>query len=64
MRHRFFAFLFATVLLVSGNSVFSQNVNVAPAPATYATLGAAFTAINAGTHGAGAVTVSIVGQYG
>ncbi|MBK6505476.1 MAG: hypothetical protein IPG02_07355 [Ignavibacteria bacterium] len=62
MRHRFFAFLFATVLLVSGNSVFSQNVNVAPAPATYATLGAAFTAINAGTHGAGAVTVSIVGN--
>lgn len=62
MRHRFFAFLFVMVLLVSGNSVFSQNVNVAPAPATYATLGAAFTAINAGTHGAGAVTVSIVGN--
>lgn len=62
MRHLFFAFLFAMVLLVSGNSVFSQNVNVAPAPATYATLGAAFTAINAGTHGAGAVTVSIVGN--
>ncbi len=62
MKRQFFSLLVAVCFTVFGHSAFSQNVNVAPAPATYATLGAAFTAINAGTHGAGAVTVSIVGN--
>jgi hypothetical protein len=62
MKRQFFSLLVAVCFVISGNVAFSQNVNVAPAPATYATLGAAFTAINAGTHGAGAVTVSIVGN--
>lgn len=58
-----FSVLLITILslTLSGLS-YSQNVNVSPTPATYPTLSAAFTAINAGTHGAGAVTVSIVGD--
>ncbi|MEO6696076.1 MAG: hypothetical protein ABIY50_00575 [Ignavibacteria bacterium] len=61
MKKSFSVLLVALLFLVSNYS-FSQNVNVTPAPATYPTLGAAFTAINAGTHGAAAVTVTIVGN--
>lgn len=55
--------LFIAVLnLAVNNFSFSQNVNVTPNAASYSTLRAAFTAINAGTHGNGAVTVSITGN--
>lgn len=57
-------FTLLTVLFLSVSAVsFAQNVNVAPNPATYADLTAAFGAINGGLHGAGAVTVSIVGDF-
>ena len=50
------AFLSMTV-----TNLFSQNVNVGPVvPATYPNLASAFAAINAGTHGAGAIAVTIV----
>jgi len=60
---KLFSLLFIAVLTIAlNNSAFTQNVNVTPNPATYLTLGAAFTAINAGLHGAGAVAVSIKGN--
>ena len=61
MKNFFIALLSAT-LLFAVSAAFSQNVNVAPAANTYPNLGAAFTAINGGAHGAGAITVSIVGN--
>lgn len=51
-----------TLLSFDTRYVFPQNVNVTPNPVSYSTLMAAFTAINAGTHGAGAITVTIVGN--
>jgi len=54
-------FFIAILCVAVNNSAFSQNVNVGPvAPATYPNLTLAFAAINAGTHGAGAIAVTIV----
>jgi len=50
-----------TVALAFAGPAMAQNVNVNPGGGSYATLKAAFDAINAGTH-TGAVTVDIVGN--
>lgn len=62
MKTHFISFFIISTVLICATTVPAQNVNVAPAPNTYPTLQAAFTAINGGAHGAGAVTVSIVGS--
>lgn len=62
MKNTFSILLVAVLFCAMSNLSYSQNVNVTPNAATYATLGAAFTAINAGLHGAGAVAVSIKGN--
>src|SRR5438094_5606558 len=54
---RFFLSLLGLTLL--GSASFAQNVTVNPGAGSYATLQAAFAAINAGTH-TGAVSVTIV----
>ncbi|AVP98940.1 hypothetical protein C7S18_17945 [Ahniella affigens] len=53
--------LLALSLLLAAPLAGAQNVNVSPNPATYATLKAAFDAINSGTH-TGAVIVDVVGD--
>lgn len=59
MKKLFSLLLIGILSLAISNYSFSQ-VTVSPGPATnYATLKAAFDAINAGTHGAGAIAVSI-----
>jgi len=54
-------FAFALCFMFTAISAMGQNVNVNPGGGSYATLKAAFDAINAGTH-TGAVTVDIIGN--
>ncbi|MBV6480078.1 MAG: hypothetical protein HGGPFJEG_02912 [Ignavibacteria bacterium] len=61
MKKLFSLSVIALLFAMNLNS-FAQNVNVNPVPATYPTLQAAFAAINGGAHGAGAITVTIVGS--
>ena len=61
MKKIFFS-LFAVVLILAVNNVSNAQVDVTPSLATYANLKAAFTAVNAGTHGA-TPTVTITASY-
>jgi len=58
---KLFMVMVMSFLSMTVTNLFSQNVNVGPvAPATYSNLASAFAAINLGTHGAGAIEVTIV----
>lgn len=60
---KLFSLSVIALLFAMNISSFAQNVNVGPVnPQTYLTLQAAFTAINGGLHGAGAIQVSIKGS--
>ena len=62
MKKIFFS-LFAVILFMAVNNVSNAQVDVTPSLATYANLKAAFAAVNAGTHGTGAVTVTITSSF-
>ncbi len=49
------------LLIIIQQSFFGQNINVNPGAGTYATLKAAFDAINAGTH-TGAINITVIGN--
>ncbi|HQY19610.1 MAG TPA: hypothetical protein PLX80_02060 [Ignavibacteria bacterium] len=55
--------LFVAVLFLAMGNFANSQVDVTPSAATYANLKTAFNAINAGTHGNGAVTVTITANF-
>jgi hypothetical protein len=59
--NKLFTLLAVLFIILFSGSTYSQNVTVNPGAGSYATLKAAFDAINAGTH-TGAITVDIVGN--
>jgi hypothetical protein len=61
MKKIFFS-LFAVIIILAVNNVTNAQVDVTPSLATYANLKDAFTAVNAGTHGA-TPTVTITASY-
>ncbi len=62
MKKIFFSLFVAMFFMAVGN-VSNAQVDVTPSLATYANLKAAFAAVNAGTHGTGAVTVTVTSSY-
>jgi len=62
MKKLFSISVIAVLFFAINTSSYSQNVQVNPFPANYPTLQAAFAAINGGLHGAGAITVDIIGN--
>ena len=55
-----FYFVIVAIFIIGSKGI-GQNINVNPGAGSYADLGSAFTAINAGTH-TGAITVDVVGN--